>query len=89
MTLNEQIDKIIEKFKGKGGDEEAECILVDNNMDRKEAFVSVWGCNHNIAKIADRCRNDIIEIDENCDGVSFKIHRRAFRGVVYAFRKTK
>tara|TARA_R100001440_G_scaffold29238_1_gene46867 strand:- start:645 stop:917 length:273 start_codon:yes stop_codon:yes gene_type:complete len=87
--LDEQIDRIIAKFKGKGGDEEAECILVDNNTDRKEGYVSVWGCNHNIAKIAERCRKDIIRIDENCDGASLYIKRRAFRGVVYAFRNTK
>ena len=87
--LDEQIDRIIENYKGKGGDEEAECILIDNNTDKKEGYVSVWGCNHNIAKIAERCRKDIITIDENCGGVSLTIKRRAFRGVVYAFRNTK
>jgi hypothetical protein len=89
IMLDEQIDRIIENYKGKGGDEEAECILIDNNADKKEGYVSVWGCNHNIAKIAERCRKDIITIDENCGGVSLTIKRRAFRGVVYAFRNTK
>ena len=34
-------------------------------------------------------KKDIIRIDENCDGVSLYIKRKAFRGVVYAFRNTK
>jgi|ETNvirenome_6_85_1030632.scaffolds.fasta_scaffold01475_13 hypothetical protein len=88
-TTEQQINRIITEYKGKGGDEEAECILIDNNMDKKEKFVTVWGCNHNISKIAARCRKDILKIEEDGSGVSLFIHRRAFRGVVYAFRNTK
>jgi hypothetical protein len=88
-TIEQQINRIIAEYKGKGGDEEAECILIDNNMDRKEEFVTVWGCNHNISKIANRCRKNILRIDEDGSGVSLYIHRRAFRGVVYAFRNAK
>ena len=83
------VDEVIRHFKGKGGDDEAECILIDNNSERKDGWVSVWGCNHNIAKVAERCRNSIIKIDGNLDGVTIHIDRKAFRGVVYAFRRIK
>ena len=87
--LIKTVDEVIATFKGKGGDEEAECILVDNNADKKQGYVTVWGCNHNIAKIADRCRKSVIKIEGNQDGVSLTIKRNAFRGVVYAFRNVK
>ena len=87
--LIETVDDVIKMFKGKGGDEEAECILIDNNSEKKDGFVSVWGCNHNVAKIANRCRKSIIKIDGNSDGVTLTIKRNAFRGVVYAFRNVK
>ena len=33
--MQSRIDEVIERFKGKGGDEEAETILVDNNADKR------------------------------------------------------
>ena len=83
------VDEVIKSFKGKGGDPEAEAIIIDNNTDKKDGYVTVWGCNHNIAKIAERCRKHIVQIDGNKDGVSLKIDRKAFRGLVYAFRTAK
>ena len=83
------VDQVIKEFKGKGGDEEAECILIDKNPEKKEGSVSVWGCNHNIAKVAERCRNSIISINGTSDGVELRIKREAFRGVVCAFRRIK
>ena len=83
------VDQVIKEFKGKGGNDEAECVLIDNNADKKDGYVSVWGCNHNIAKVAERCRNSIISIRGNRDGVSIDIKREAFRGVVCAFRRIK
>mgnify|MGYP003301568929 CR=1 FL=1 len=61
----------------------------ERNADKKDGYVSVWGCNHNIAKVADRCRNSIISIRGNQDGVSIDIKREAFRGIVCAFRRVK
>jgi len=83
------VDEVIKNFKGKGGDPESESIIIDNNTDKKDGYVTVWGCNHNIAKIAERCRNHIISIRGNKDGVSLQIDRKAFRGLVYAFRTAK
>ena len=48
IEMEKKIDEVIERFKGKGGDEEAETILVDNNADKRAGLVTVWGCNHNI-----------------------------------------
>ena len=83
------VDEVIKNFKGKGGDPEAESIIIDNNTDKKDGYVTVWGCNHNIAKIAERCRKHIIKIEGDQDGVSLIIFRKAFRGLVYAFRTAK
>ena len=83
------VDEVIKTFKGKGGDPEAECIIIDNNTDKKDGYVTVWGCNHNIAKIAERCHKHIIKISGNKDGVSLTIDRKAFRGLVYALRTAK
>ena len=41
-----------------------------------------------VAKIAERCRNSIVSFDEKGGGVDFVINRKAFRGVVYAFRNS-
>ena len=87
--MQDKIDEVIRRFKGKGGDDEAETILIDNNADRKDGLVTVWGCNHNIAKVAMRCRKAIVKCRVDPDGASLTIERRAFRGVVYAFRNVK
>ena len=84
------VDDIIKKYKNKKGDEEAETILIDNNWDRKKTnTVSIWGCTADISKIASRCRNAIVSIRDDKNGCSLEIDRRAFRGVLYAFRNAK
>ena len=89
-VTNEEIDNIIKKYKNKKGDFESETILIDNNGDRKEAnTVSVWGCTADISKIAKRCRHAIVSIRDDGDGCSMEIDRRAFRGVLFAFRNVK
>ena len=87
--MEDKIDEVIKRFKGKGGDEEAETILIDNNADKREGLVTVWGCNHNIAKVAMRCRKAIVECRVDEAGASLTIKRKAFRGVVYAFRNVR
>ena len=65
-------------------------ILIDNNQDRKERnTVTVWGCTSDISKIAKRCPNAIVSVKDSEDGCSLEIDRKAFRGVVYAFRNDK
>ena len=84
------VDDIIKKYKNKKGDSESETILIDNNAERKEKnTVSIWGCTADISKIASRCRNAIVSIRDDADGCSLEIDRRAFRGVLYAFRNAK
>tara|TARA_R100000234_G_scaffold104309_1_gene74076 strand:- start:94 stop:351 length:258 start_codon:yes stop_codon:yes gene_type:complete len=83
MTINE----LIKKYKNKKGDDETESILIDNNSDRKyDNVVRVWAMASDVSRIAERCRNSIISFSEKGDGVDFVIDRKAFRGVVYAFR---
>ena len=84
------VDDIIKKYKNKKGDSESETILIDNNADRKATnTVSVWGCTADISRIASRCRNAIVSIRDDADGCSLEIDRKAFRGVVFAFRNVK
>ncbi len=83
MTINE----LIKKYKNKKGDDETESILIDNNSDRKyDNVVRVWAMASDVSRIAERCRNSIVSFSEKGDGVDFIIDRKAFRGVVYAFR---
>ena len=91
MRINNMtIDELIKKYKNKKGDEESETIICDNNMDKRvDNTVSVWAMASDVAKIAERCRNAIVSFEERGNGVDFKIHRKAFRGAVYAFRKVK
>ncbi len=86
------IDELIEKYRRKKGDEESESIIIDNNGDKKhEGFVRVWAMASDVAKVADRCRNSIVWWKEEADhgGCHFHIDKKAFRGVVYAFRRLK
>jgi len=88
MTVT--VDDIIKKYKNKKGDIESETILIDNNYERKaNGTVSVWGCTADIANIAARCRDQIVSIRDDADGCSLEINRKAFRGVLYAFRNVK
>ena len=81
------IDELIKKYKNKKGDDETESILIDNNFDRKhENVVRVWAMASDVSRIAERCKNSIVSFKESGAGVDFVINRRAFRGVVYAFR---
>ena len=81
------IDDLIKKYKNKKGDDETESILIDNNHDRKhENVVRVWAMASDVSRIAERCRRSIVSFTEEGDGVDFIIDRKAFRGVVYAFR---
>ena len=84
------VEDIIKKYKNKKGDIEAETILIDNNMDKREQnTVSVWGCTSDISKIASRCKDQIVSIRDDKDGCTLEIDRKAFRGVLYAFRSVK
>tara|TARA_Y100000310_G_C20336602_1_gene647825 strand:+ start:119 stop:400 length:282 start_codon:yes stop_codon:yes gene_type:complete len=86
------IDDLIKKYKNKKGDDEAESIIIDNNGDRRiDGFVRVWAMAADISRIAERCKNSIVWWKEEADhgGCHFHIDRKAFRGVVYAFRNVK
>ena len=75
------IEELIGKCKGKQGDDETESILIEN-------VVRVWAMAADVSKIAERCRNSIVSFHEKGGGVDFVIDRKAFRGVVYAFRNS-
>lgn len=82
-----QLNEIKLRWKGKGGGPESETTVCDSKMDKE--CVSVWSCNSDISKIIDRCGSAIRKIREDGDGVSFEIHRSAFRGAAYAFKVLK
>ena len=89
MTNKMTLKELKTQFKGKGGDPEAESIVIDSNFDKKDGTVSVWSNKMDVAKIIDRCEKDIISFAVQGNGVSFVIDRKAFRGVVCSFRKRK
>jgi len=82
-----QLNEIKLRWKGKGGGPEAETTVVDSKMDKD--CVHVWSCNSDVSKIIDLCVSAIRKIREDGDGVSFEIHRSAFRGAAYAFKVLK
>ena len=85
----ESLDEVMEKFKGKGGNPESETVLIDSNLDKIDGFVSVWSNKADAAKIIARCKNNIKSYRTVGNGIQLEIDRRAFRGIVYAFRGTK
>ena len=81
-------DKIIKKFKGKGGPPDTESSIIDS---KEEDVVEVFAMASVAAKIADRCWSGIKEarITSTNDGVIFKIDKKYFRGLEYCFRPLK
>ncbi len=82
-----QLKEIKLRWKGKGGGPESETNVCDTIMDKN--CVHVWSCNSDISRIIDRCGSAIMKVREDGDGVSFEIHRSAFRGAAYAFKVLK
>lgn len=83
------LDEVCEMFRGKGGDPESENVIVDNNTDKKDGFVTVWGNKADIAKLIDRTKPNIIKFELVGNGVQLYIDRKAFRGIVNAFKTSK
>ena len=87
------LDEVHAMFKGKGGGPEAEAIVVDSKMDKD--FVNVFSGKHDVAKIIERCRKDILgfkvtfDQDRNPIGCDLQVARKAFRGIHCAFRTSK
>lgn len=81
-------NKIIKKFKGKGGPPDTESSVIDS---KEEEVVEVFAMASVAAKIADRCWPGIKEarITSTNDGVIFKIDKRYFRGLEYCFKPLK
>lgn len=86
--MKKTLEELSASFKGKGS-AESESVLVDNNGDKTEGYVSVWSNKADATKIISRCKNSIIRYEELGDGVQLFIDRKAFRGIVYAFRSVK
>ena len=80
--------KIIKKFKGKGGPPDTESSIIDS---KEEEVVEVFAMASVAAKIADRCWPGIKEarITSTNDGVIFKIDKKYFRGLEYSFKPLK
>lgn len=94
MTQLSELKQIAKQFKGKSGGPEAESILVDSNMDKKDGFVSVWSNRHDLTKIIERCGPAIVSYKVMGDmnkggGVQLLIKRSAYRGIQCAFRNSK
>ena len=82
-----KLKQIAERWKGKSGGPEAETTVSDSKMDKD--CVHVWSCTADVAKIIQRCGSAIKNVREDEYGVSFEIHRSAFRGAPYAFKVLK
>ena len=84
--MKKTLEELSADFKGKGSIE-SESVLVDSNGDKAEGYVSVWSNKSDATKIIARCKNSILRYEELGDGVQLFIDRKAFRGLVYAFRQ--
>lgn len=80
--------KIINKFKGKGGPPDSESSIIDS---KDIDTIDIFAMASLAAKIADRCWPAIKEarITSTNDGVVFKIDRKYFRGLEYCFKVMK
>jgi len=80
--------KIINKFKGKGGPPDTESSIIDS---KDIDTIDIFAMASLAAKIADRCWPAIKEarITSTDDGVMFKIDRKYFRGLEYCFKVMK
>lgn len=87
MNSEISLNDIVKMFKGKGGDPEAETIINDSNGDKKNGSVFVWSNKNDASKIVERCKNSIKSCKLVGDGVQLEIDRKAFRGIVCAFRR--
>ena len=81
--------EIVKKFKGKGGPPDCESSILDSK-DVKE-HVDLFAMASLAAKIAERCWPSVISarITSTGDGVMYKIDRKYFRGLEYAFKVRK
>jgi len=78
---NEDLMKIYEEFKGKGGNPEAESVCVDSKLDKET--ISIWSSKSDVARIIKRCEKGIISARKLGDGIQFEIDRNYFRGIEY------
>tara|TARA_E500000178_G_C16528395_1_gene533311 strand:- start:4 stop:273 length:270 start_codon:yes stop_codon:yes gene_type:complete len=86
--LDKKIQKqIIKKFKGKGGDPYSESSMHDGKMDKDH--VSLFAMASLAAKIAERCWPAVLEARVEDHAVWYKIDRKYFRGLEYAFKVLK
>ena len=82
-------EEIIKKFKGKGGPPDCESSILDHKEDK--GHVDLFAMASLAAKIAERCWPSVISarITSTGDGVMYKIDRKYFRGLEYAFKVRK
>ena len=81
--------EIVKKFKGKGGPPDCESSIIESK-DVKE-YVEIFAMASLAAKIAERCWPSVISarITSTNDGVMYRIDRKYFRGLEYAFKVRK
>ena len=81
--------EIIKKFKGKGGPPDCESSILDSKDEKNH--VDLFAMASLAAKIAERCWPSVISarITSTGDGVMYKIDRKYFRGLEYAFKVRK
>ena len=81
--------EIIKKFKGKGGPPDCESSILDSKDEK--GHVDLFAMASLAAKIAERCWPSVISarITSTGDGVMYKIDRKCFRGLEYAFKVRK
>ena len=81
--------KIIKTFKGKGGPPDCESTVLDHKEEKET--VDLFAMASLAAKIAERCWPAVKSARITCtgDGVMYKIDRKYFRGLEYAFKVRK
>lgn len=85
-TFNQHLLDLIEQYKGTGGDADAESVIIANKRDITDGYVRVSSSNKDVAHIAKRLSNHILEVTETKGQVQFLIDKKYFRGIKYAFK---
>jgi len=80
------LKELEERFKGRGGDPDAETHVSNNKLDMKDGFVWFGSDNCDVANLIKRSAKYILEVHDGEFNVHFKMSRDGFRSCVHAFK---
>jgi len=85
----ENVKKIAERFKGKGGGPDAESAVNAHKGDIKEGYVTFWSDNSDITNLLNRSRRYVLSITDFGETVCIRMDKRGFRSFIHSFKVGK